>query len=246
MKYFTWDKFKDDICAVTTTREIGNVAFQLPDINHDEVYHNREIICEDLGIDPKHLIMTHQSHSDHCEEITIRDLGKGENDFSDGPDADALYTTERGIALGCFHADCVPLFVYIPKIPLVGIIHAGYPGTLKHIAKKTIEHLKEKYKVSGNDIYVHLGPARQYLSFIVGEEDKEKIFEAGCQNAYRYNGVKGFFDAPFSNINDLIDAGVPFTNIDSCEIDTCDNPDCYSAWIKEKSHGRMGSIILLK
>ncbi|MCD8209244.1 MAG: polyphenol oxidase family protein [Coprobacillus sp.] len=245
MKYFTWDKFKDDIIAVTTTREVGNIAFQLTDANHEEVAENRRGLCQDLGIDTAHLIMTHQSHSDVSKEVTIKDLGKGENAF-EGVDADALYTTERGIALGCFHADCVPLFVYIPKIPLVGIIHAGYPGTLKHITRKTIETLKEKYHVAGSDIFVHIGPARQYLSFVVDEVDKQKIFDAKCENSYRYNGEKGFFDAPFSNINDLIDAGVPYTNIDSCEIDTCDDPNCYSAWKKEKSHGRMGSIILLK
>ncbi|MCD8204823.1 MAG: polyphenol oxidase family protein [Coprobacillus sp.] len=244
MKYFYWNSFKSEISAITTTREVGNMAYQIGE-DHEGVSKAREIVALDLGVDTGHMIFTHQTHSDVIKEVTSADQGRGKDSFLSGIEADALYTTERGLALGCFHADCVPIFVYIPSIPLVGIIHAGYQGTLKHIAYKSIMHLKEKYKVNGEDIFCHLGPARQFYSFRVKKEDKEHIFEAGCEKAYRYDKDEGFFDAPFSNVNDLVNAGVPYKNIDSCEVDTCDDNNCYSAILEEKKNGRMSSIIML-
>ncbi len=244
MKYFKWNNFTGEIQALTTTREIGNMAFQIGN-DHEGVSKARETVAHDLGIDTDHMIFTHQTHSDVISEVTSNDLGRGKDSFLSGIEADALFTTEKGIAIGCFHADCVPIFVYIPSIPLVGIIHAGYQGTLKHIAFKSIEYLEEKYQISGEDIYCHLGPARQFYSFRVKEEDRKLIFESGCEKAYRYDKDSGFFDAPFSNVNDLVYAGVPYKNIDSCEVDTCDDPDCYSAILEEKKDGRMSSLIML-
>ncbi|MCD8203641.1 MAG: polyphenol oxidase family protein [Coprobacillus sp.] len=244
MKYFNWDTFKE-ISAITTTREIGNMAYQIGE-DHESVKKARETVALDLGIAPDHMIFTHQTHSDIILKVTGENLGRGMDSFLSGMEGDALYTTERGIAVGCFHADCVPIFVYIPRVPLVCIIHAGYQGTLKHVAYKSVKHLIDKYGVKGEDIYAHLGPARQFYSFKVGEEDRKLIFEAGCEKAYRYDLDGGFFDAPFSNINDLVEAGIPYKNIDSCEVDTCDDDNCYSAILPEKKNGRMSSLIMLK
>ncbi len=221
------------------------MAYQIGE-DHEGVKKARENVASDLGIDLDHMIFTHQSHSDIILEVTSENLGRGKDSFTSGMEGDALYTTERGIAIGCFHADCVPIFVYIPSVPLVCIIHAGYQGTLKHVAYKSVMHLKEKYHLKGEEIYAHMGPARQFYSFRVSEEDRKLIFDAGCEKAYRYDGDGGFFDAPFSNVNDLVEAGIPFKNIDSCEVDTCDDKDCYSAILPEKKNGRMSSLIMLK
>lgn len=244
MKYFTWDQFKE-IVGITTTTKIGNVAFQVGDV-HEDVIKRRQVICDDLGIDLDHLILTHQSHSDRSYEVTSADLGKSKDSFESGPDADALYTTERGIAIGCFHADCCPLLVYVTSVPLVCIIHAGYQGTLKHVAAKTIKTLKEKYSLKGEDFYVHIGPSRQFNSFKTTEEDQKKIFDAGCEKAFRFDGDSGFFDTAFSNVNDLVAEGIPFKNITVSPIDTVDDDRCFSAHTPEKAYGRMTTLIMLK
>ena len=163
-----------------------------------------------------------------------------------GVDADALYTLEKGLAIGIFHADCVPVFIYVPSVHLVGIVHAGYEGTLKHIANKFINLIKIKYQLAGSDIYCHIGPCRQFFSFHVNEIEKEKIIASHAEKALRFNGEDdALFDMPFSNIIDLVDAGVPMTNITSCLIDTTDEPNCFSAHVQEKNDGRMASIIML-
>ncbi len=38
-----------------------------------------------------------------------------------------------------FYADCVPLFFYDPVRRVAGLAHAGWKGTAKHIAQRTVE-----------------------------------------------------------------------------------------------------------
>ncbi len=243
-KYIKWDIFPD-ISAITTTKDIGNMAYHVSS-DPQLVRLRRGKVSSYLGIDNNRLIFTHQTHSDKIAEVTSRDIGKGSLDFESGVDADALYTLEKGLAIGIFHADCVPVFIYVPSVHLVGIVHAGYEGTLKHIANKFINLIKIKYQLAGSDIYCHIGPCRQFFSFHVNEIEKEKIIASHAEKALRFNGEDdALFDMPFSNIIDLVDAGVPMTNITSCLIDTTDEPNCFSAHVQEKNDGRMASIIML-
>jgi polyphenol oxidase len=53
--------------------------------------------------------------------------------FEDGIRADALYTTEKHLPIGVFHADCVPIFLTHTSLPLIAIIHAGTPGTINRV-----------------------------------------------------------------------------------------------------------------
>ena len=45
------------------------------------------------------------------------------------PQADALVSACRGVALGIFTADCVPIFILDTETPAIGIAHAGWRGT---------------------------------------------------------------------------------------------------------------------
>lgn len=243
-KYIKWDVFPE-ISAITTTKDIGNMAYHVSS-DSQLVRLRRGKVCSYLGIDNNRLIFTHQTHSDKIAEVTYIDIGKGSLDFESGVDADALYTLEKGLAIGIFHADCVPIFVYAPSIHLVGIVHAGYEGTLKHIAYKFIDLMKKKYQLAGSDIYCHIGPCRQFFSFHINKTEKDKIIASHAEKALRFNGEDdALFDMPFANIVDLVDAGVPMANITSCLIDTTDEPNCFSAYVQEKNDGRMASIIML-
>ncbi len=235
MKYFKYT-FDNNVIALTTTTEIGNMAFQVGN-NPSDVITNRTKVLNDLSIDKNHLVFVHQTHSDVIKEVTIKDLGKGSNDFVSGVEADALYTKEKGIALAIFHADCVPLFFYDPTVPLIGIIHAGYIGTIKKITYKALKEVIEKEHLNPDNIQVYAGPHRRKESFFVGEEQKEEILSANC--LYE----DGYFDATNSNINFV--RACDINNIKDIQIDTVKDINCFSAY-KKTPVGRMASIILLK
>jgi len=136
---------------------------------------------------------------------TIKDQGRGASSFESGIDADALYTKDRRLALGIFHADCVPLFFYVPSASIVGVIHAGYKGTLKHIAYKAIMKLIERENISPNDIYIHVGPARGVDTFVVNEDNVKEIIDNKCVESLRMINGEEHFDA--GELPPLIEVG---------------------------------------
>ena len=243
MKYIEWTEF-NNIRAFTTTRELGNVAYQVGN-NYESVRKVRGIISHDLQLNEQNVVFVHQTHSDIIKEVTIKDLGKGMLSFESGIEADALYTKEKGIALGIFHADCVPIFFYIPNKEIIGIIHAGHQGTLKRIAEKSIEYLKKNEQVDSKDIYVHIGPSRKFFSYTIDKIESDYITSIGYEKALKFNGGEVLFDAPLMNYLQLIKTGVNPSNITITDEDTYDNPHLYSAYQKTPV-GRMASIILRK
>ena len=127
----------DKCLAVTTTTSLGNMAYQVDEGRG--VKEHRELLAKELGIDINSFTYVHQHHSDILLEVTSHDVGKGRDAFEDGLYCDALYTKEKGVPLCIFHADCVPIFFIDETRNIVGIIHAGFKGTMKHIAYKAIK-----------------------------------------------------------------------------------------------------------
>lgn len=237
MKYIEYP-FDYQIKAINTTTNIGNVAFQVGN-NKNDVINNRGSIINDLNIKKDHLIFVHQTHSDVIKEVTSKDLGKGMDNFESGIEADALYTKEKGIAIGVFHADCEPVFFYDSTVPLVGVIHAGYKGTLKHITFKALRTVIDKEKLNPNNIKIWVGPLRRKQSYFVNDEERIEIISNACPIDSNY------FDVAFSNKMDMICAGIPDNNINDCCIDTFSDNRCFSAY-KKTPIGRMASIIMIK
>ncbi|MGM9873458.1 MAG: laccase domain-containing protein [Bacilli bacterium] len=242
MNYIYWDKFNNEITALTTTRHFGNMAYHIED-DKELVKIRRSKLAQDLKLNVENVIYTYQSHSDKVEEVTIKDINKGCSSFESGVAADALYTTDSSLAIGVFHADCAPIFVYAPKAHLVAIIHASYKATLKHITYKTIKLLQEKYNLSGKDIYIDIGPYQNLVDFHVDKEDAKKIEEAKLEKALRLFNEDILFDLAFANIIDLRECDIPLKNIDVSEINTVDNKECFSAHTENKNNGRMVSVI---
>lgn len=241
MKYIEWTKF-ENVRAFTTTREIGNVAYHVGD-SYENVRKARLTIAKDLGISEEKIVFVHQSHSDVIKKATLIDKGKGMLDFTSGIEADALYTKEINLALGIFHADCVPLFFYAPKNGIVGIIHSGFSGSLKEISKKSIAHIKEKEKVDPKDIFVHLGPSRKFFTYKITKNDASLISALGYEKSLKFNGSEILADVPLMNYLQLLKEGIPPQNITITEEDTYDNPRLFSAYEKTPI-GRMASLIM--
>lgn len=243
MKYIKWNKFKN-VVAFTTTKNIGNVAYQVGD-EKEEVSKRRLAVARDLKIPTEHMIFVHQCHSDIISEVTKNDIGKGSYDFESGVEGDALYTKETNLAIGILHADCVPVFFFIPSRKIVGVIHAGYEGTLKQITEKSIRFLKDKELVDPKDIHVHIGPSRKFYSYKISQKEADFIVSLGYEKSLKFNGDEIFFDMPFMNYLQLIKEGIAIENITITEEDTYDNPRLFSAHQKTPI-GRVASLIMRK
>ena len=225
--------------ALTTTTVLGNLAYQVDD--GIDVKAHRLLLAEALHLSLERFVFVHQSHSDKVMRVSLTDLGKGVNAFEDGLDCDALYTYEKEVPLGIFHADCVPIFFVNEKASLVGIIHAGFKGTMKHVTYKVIKEVLEKEKLQIQDFKFYIGPFRQPSSFVVDEATCREIIEAGYEKAI----VDGKFDNGLANKIDLYQLDVNEKQISSSGFDTFTDERFYSAYQKIPV-GRLVSLIYLK
>ena len=225
--------------ALTTTVALGNLAYQVDDGKN--VKENRSNLANSIGVDLNRFVFVHQHHSDKISKVFIKDLGKGVDNFEDGVDVDALYTYEKNVPLCIFHADCVPIFFVDEATKLVGIIHAGFKGTLIHVAYKAIEQVIKDENININNLKFYIGPYRMPSSFIVDEETKQKIVEAGFEAAIKDN----HFDNALANIIDLRKLGIKDEQISLSNLDTYSDDRFYSAYQKTPV-GRLVSLIMLK
>ena len=238
-EYFITFPLSDKCLAVTTTTEIGNMAYQV--YEGKDVRKHRHQLADLLGIETSKFTYVHQHHSDIIMEVTSNDVGKGVNSFEDGLECDALYTRLKGIPLCIFHADCVPIFFIDEREDLVGIIHAGFKGTMKHIAYKAIKEVVSKEKLNIEDLKFYIGPFRMKQSFEVDEQSKASIVEAGFEETI----VDGRFDNGLANVLDLRKLGVKDEQINIANMDTVSDSRFYSAY-KKTPVGRLVSLIYLK
>ena len=237
--YFVSFPLSNKCDAITSTTTLGNMAYQVD--NGRDVKEHRLLLANLLNIDINKFTYVHQHHSDIIMEVTSSDVGKGANAFEEGLECDALYTRLKGVPLCIFHADCVPIFFVDEKEDLVGIIHAGFKGTMKHIAYKAIKEVFNKERLNIEDLKFYIGPFRMKQSFIVEEESKNAIIEAGFESAI----IDGFFDNGLANILDLRKLGVKDEQISLANIDTVSDDSFYSAYLKTPV-GRLVSLIYLK
>ena len=174
-------------------------------------------------------------------KVTTNDLGKGKDAFEDGMECDALCTYERNVPLCIFHADCVPIFFINEKASLVGIIHAGFKGTMKHVAYKAINEILNTEQLDIKDFKFYIGPFRQKQSFEVDATTKQTIIEAGFEKTI----IDGHFDNGLANVIDLYKLGVKDEQITVSDYDTVNDDRFYSAYLKTPV-GRLVSLIYLK
>ena len=241
MKYINVDVFGDNVTALTTTLELGNVAFQVGD-NHDEVKEARTTVSKDLGIDINDFIFTYQNHTTIMHQVTAVHKGMGAHSFESGVYADALYTKEYNVPIGVFHADCAPIFFYVPDHKIVGIIHAGVKGSIDEITFKSLFSLIIQENIDPRSIRLHFGPSLKQTHQIIKPEEAEYLKMHGYNNC-----LEGLhLDKVKLNVEQALRLGVLNENITYSDIDTYENDNLFSFANKEKKIGRMASIIFLK
>ena len=238
-EYYLDFPLSDKCTAITTTTELGNLAYQVDD--GKDVKEHRLLLADLLSVNLNRFVFVHQHHSDKIQKVTLADLGKGKDSFVDGVDVDALYTYEKNVPLCIFHADCVPIFFIDETKDLVGIIHAGFKGTMIHVACKAIKQVIEQEKIDPSNLKFYIGPYRQPKSFELDEKGKQEIIEAGYIAAIKNNR----FDNGYANVLDLRRLGIKDEQIKNANLDTFSDDRFYSAYQKTPV-GRLVSLIFLK
>lgn len=228
------------ICAFSS-RNLKNMSLSYGDTS--ESLKNRENFLKELGIDYRDLVCARQIHSNYIRYAREEDEGKGALSYESAiADTDAFITDKRNVPLAIFTADCLSLFLYDPKTPAIGLVHAGWRSSKENIVTKAIKLMQEKFYTLTEYLYVGFGPNIRSCCYEVGKEFVNFFPGNIIERDDRY-----YLDLVSINKKQVLDIGVKELNIfDSGICTSCQNEEFFSYRKEGKSCGRMMSVIMLR
>ena len=107
--------------------------------------------------------------------------------------ADAIFTNSKDVSLFMQFADCVPILIYDSDKEIVGIIHAGWQGTVKRIVQNAINFLIDNFSSDPKNIFAGIGPSIGPDHYEVGRnvilEVNEKLKEMESEVLISKNSI---------------------------------------------------------
>jgi YfiH family protein len=210
--------------------------------NKSTVIKNLALISKKIKINPKNLILMHQTHSKNV--IIINKKNKKLKIFN----SDAIITNLRGLALGVVTADCVPIILYDFKNQTIGCIHAGWKGASKGIIENTITKFRKFSKVS--KIFASIGPCIGRKSYQVNKDFYDNFIHKSKKNTIYFsqkNANKKLFNLRKYVADKLIKLDV---KVDHVNYDTYKEKNYFFSYrrsqkLVENDYGRCISVISL-
>ncbi len=209
----------------------------------ENVRANRERAFRAVGRDPDSIADLWQIHS---ADVVVADQPRGERDPASR--GDALITDRPEVTLFLRFADCVPILLFDPRRRAIGVVHAGWRGTLQKVAGQAARALVERYGSRPADILAGIGPSIGVERYPVGPEVVEATRRAFADRAEALlRPVNGghHLDLWRANAAALREAGV--VQIEIGGVCTASNPrDFFSHRGEGGQTGRFGALIALE
>jgi YfiH family protein len=161
--------------------------------------------------------------------------------------ADAILTNRPGLTLMMRFADCVPIFLHDPVCKVVGIVHAGWLGTVRGVVTFAVEAMKSRFGTNPADIFAGIGPSIGPDHYEIGADVANQVHDAFESDAssllIRGNGHISF-DLWSATRVQLARSGIK--QIETAGLCTaCNKNDWFSHRGEHGRTGRFGAIISL-
>lgn len=161
--------------------------------------------------------------------------------------ADVVLTDRPEVTLLMRYADCVPILLCDPLQRVVGLVHAGWQGTVNHIARIAVEVSVERYGSRPENLLAAIGPSIGPDHYAVGEQVIAQVrwqFGSEADALLPEQNGQVHFDLWQANRLDLERAGVG--QIECADLCTaCHLEDWYSHRAEGGRTGRFGALISL-
>lgn len=154
-----------------TTREGGTSAAPYDSLNlgahvGDDpaaVLENRRRVALSVGV--RDLVVADQVHGTDVVEVTRDWPGAA-------PEADALVTRVRGLALGVLVADCTPVLLAAPAEGVAGVAHAGRKGMAAGVVHALVAAMRD---LGARSLVGRVGPSICPRCYEVPAELREQV-----------------------------------------------------------------------
>lgn len=249
LKYFQFNIFdKSRITHAIFTRQGGvspkpflslNVGGTTGD-TRDNVVENRRLIFQTMGREVESIFDAWQVHgNDFIYAKEPRPLN------SPHQPADIILTDQPGVTLFMRFADCVPILLFDPVRNVVGLVHAGWMGTVLKAVEKAVNKMTEMFMSQPTDIVAGIGPSigpdHYEVGYQVVDEVNNKLNSIQSDILSMKNG-KHYLD--LWKANELILKSTGVFQIETAQLCTaCKLDDWYSYRLEGSSSGRFGVLL---
>jgi len=250
LRYYSFDIFSNSVTQAVFTRRGGVSPAPWHSLNlggsvGDDPAHvaaNRIQIFDALGRDRASI---HDVWLVHGTDIVYADAPRSLEKHPER--ADIILTDNPEVSLFMRFADCVPLLFHDPKRHVIGISHAGWMGTVKGVAKTTVEAMHTRYGSNPKDIVAGIGPSIGVDHYEVGEDVVSQFREKYGKDAERVVQTRDggtYLDLWTANLIQLQNAGVEQVQV-SGVCTACHLDDWFSHRAEKGKTGRFGVLMAL-
>jgi YfiH family protein len=204
---------------------------------------NHRAICEALGVEMAQLVSPHQVHGAHVASVGIEHRGRVI------ANTDALITNVPGVVLMLRFADCTPIWLYDRQRGAVGLVHAGWRGTVAGVAGAAVRAMQVAFGCRPHDLVAGIGPSIGPCCYEVGADVVQAVERAFGQASVSFlqprAAGKWHLDMWAANRHQLVEAGVRQIEVaGTCT--ACNTGEWFSHRAEHGRTGRMGALVALR
>ncbi|MBQ6315884.1 MAG: peptidoglycan editing factor PgeF [Mogibacterium sp.] len=209
---------------------------------------NRDALARQLGSSIDFECITDQKHTNYVHVAAAEDLG-----FKPKPlhrqHVDGIVTDIPDVLLTVFGGDCPPVYIVDPVRKAVGLVHAGWKGTLGRIPEVAIANMVVRFGCDPGDMYAAIGPGICKDCYEMGDEIFDRFAdEWSLEDAEhllsRYPGGKYHLDLREANRLTLVRAGVPEDHISVSNVCTKCNADTFYSYRARRMENEQAAMLV--
>ncbi len=208
----------------------------------ERVADNHMRLAGALGYVRSRLVTCTQVHGTGIAKVDEADAGTRQKE------CDGLVTDTPLLPLGLVFGDCVPVLLYDPAHNVLGVVHAGWRGTVNGAAAALLWSMQAGYSTQPTDVRACIGPSIGPASYEVGR-DVVDMAQARLPNADAlFSWPQGddrqpHFDLWRANASQLEAEGLLSSQIEVAAIDTAQNTQDFFSHRAEQ--GRCGLFMMV-
>ncbi len=191
-----------------------------------------------VGLDPSRTVDASQAQADRVAIVGLKDCG------TRIPDVDALLTHDPGVTLMLRYADCVPILLLDPAHRAIGLVHAGWRGTVAKVTTKALQAMFDTYRTSPADVIACIGPSIGPCCYTVGSDVADQVRAAfGQSELLTADGANGIARLDLWKANAVQMRALGVQQIEIAGLCTAQRTDDFYSWRAE--HGKTGRLAAL-
>ena len=227
-------------------RSVSGIYHAFPGVDPKSGRKDAERLRTVFSVPPSRIGTLRQIHSANVLEWEEADAIRGRGGQREG---DALWTAIPGTGVGVRTADCVPVLIADPGVPVCAAVHVGWRGFAAGIIENTVRRLALGFgPASTRRLLAAAGPSARGCCYEIGEEVADLLRSLPGGGRFLFPGrTAGKWTADLSSLalEGLAAAGVPRTNLAATGPCTVCSPSFHSYRREKSLTGRQLSFIYM-